>query len=141
VTAAFLDIIGAVARDAGVSADSILGPAARGCTSANWPRQRAVLLLRRIRPDLSWKWLAARFNRRQFSDLCCAYSAAERRLAASADERATCDRLVRGLGLPALPDRREAQELAAVDRKIRDTELLLFRLRARKGRLIEQLAA
>jgi hypothetical protein len=133
----FARILEAVAAAEGATVAELRGPSAVGNTEENWPRQRALLLARRLLPQLSWRRLSREMNGRGISCLAQQVATAERRYGASAEERRKVARLLDGLGLPPrLPPYDERLwRRARIGREIASTERQLARLKAELAQL------
>lgn len=114
------EVICAVAACSGVPAAEIRGPGVRGRSRANWPRQRAVLILRRLRPDLSWWVLAQAMCREDKTTLMHAQRAAEVRLDYGVGEGLMIGHILDRLGVAGLQayDRNAGRRMR-IERQIR----------------------
>jgi hypothetical protein len=97
------EILCAVARQAGVAPASIVGPGEPGENPLNWPRQRFCMLVRRIRPDLTWVQISRLMGGRDWTTLGAASRQGEARFAAGAVERLAVRAVLGALRLDDLP--------------------------------------
>lgn len=131
----FAEIAEAVADQAGVPVSELVGATwLRG--RRHWPRQRLMFLARRLRPDLTFPWLAKHTARRDHTTARAAWLAGERRYTQSADEQAIVTEILGRLGVEALPDRgRPLAGLWRIERSIRACEGQLARLHQARAEL------
>jgi hypothetical protein len=133
----FAQILQAVAEEAGVTVDAIKGRAQSGGPArSNWPRQRAVTIGRRLRPELSLRRLGQFLGGRATDVVWSAVVAGERRLAADPAEAVAVSRVLARLGVESLPERRpHAARVRRLNIEIHAAEARLTALRAQLERL------
>lgn len=130
------EIFAAVAKDAGVSIETLRGPAVRGDWPENWPRQRAFLLARCLRPDVTYAILGRMLGGRDAPNVHDQTQAAARRLASEAKEGQAVRRVLDRLGVAELPRLDPHAHLRArIDLKIAKVEARLAQLRAERAAL------
>lgn len=98
-----LAIFAAVAEQAGVEVAQIRGPGRVSMSPENWPRQRAILVVRHLRPDLTLADLAEHLGRRDTSGVNHMFQVARRRYFDSLREQAAVAEVLGRLDLSELP--------------------------------------
>ncbi|MFN4177405.1 hypothetical protein [Phenylobacterium sp.] len=96
-------IFAAVAEQAGVGVAEIRGPGQPAEGPANWPRQRAILLVRHLRPDLTLADLGEHLGGRGRSGINHMFQVARDRYYDSLREQAAVAEVLGRLGLSELP--------------------------------------
>ena len=135
----FVTILEAVAAEHDVTVEHLRGPSVRGSyAKVNWPRQRALMIARRVLPALSWGQLSTQMNGRSRRNLGDQAQAAEKRYRAMASERRAVGRILARLGLDELPAYDELQwQRVRLDREIQALERKLTDMRAARAELGE----
>jgi len=107
-------------------------------------RARAVLLARRLRPDLSVTTLGDLFGGRNSSSIVKAHRQAEALYEADPAERQAVQAVLARLGVDGLPDYRwtacASGRIEPLERLINRTEAQLARLYARRAQLLQRAA-
>jgi hypothetical protein len=135
----FAQILRAVAAQAGVSVCDIQGPGAPTRSVENRPRQRAVFIARRLRPDISLGSIGRQLGGRVQTTVRSAYEAGERLFQTDAAEEAAVWQVLAAIGVTHLPALdRHARKRIYLEREIRAAPDRLERLRARRDELQPQ---
>lgn len=127
----FSDILEVTAANAGLPVAALTGRSRRPAVAH--PRQRAILLARRLRPDLSTTWLGQKLGGRDHSTIHHNHKVAEQRLRDDPAEAAAVQALLAELGIPELPPLRFTLFCRDLDREIAATRRRLEMLVALKA--------